>query len=371
MLLYNYKNIILIGDMMQKENYVNYIKYTLTTYNKSNKKLLLKIYEREGIAKKKDSQKTLFEEELVQIDYSNIDESIFACIDRSDKAIEEYEKFQVTRNYKYSVICTTDNFKDVIQKISNISQYQYNIEKINIYDEIKDPIRFEYEDHIILLFNKKYEAIHPQTGDELFLHYPVLVVFHKNINLVEIRFDTVKRLFTGGDRDQNIYNRLIDEILKYLEDNYHIKIVPMDLDFMVELTKKDENKDIKLISQYMNLATGGKAQLAVGNNEEYVLPIIGELKNIINDLKDELNNNLKIKDALEQFIFEKEETTDYPWIEVLFLNKEGIKTRNNHVKFTFNYMGKSYSLITYYYNDALIGMERMNDVTRFIGENFN
>lgn len=203
------------------------------------------------------------------------------------------------------------------------------------------------------------------------MHYPVLLVLHKKLKLVEIRFDTVKRLFTGGDRDQTIYIRLIDEIIDYIKEKYNIELNPIDLDFMIDLTKKDGNEDIKLISQYMNLATGGKAQLAVGNNEEYVLPIIGELKNIISDLKDELDKNLKIKDALEQFIFEKEETTDYPWIEVLFLNKEGIKTRNNHVKFTFNYMNAKYSLITYYYNDALIGMERMNDVTKFIGENLN
>ena len=356
---------------MRKESYINYIKYTLTTYNKSNKKALLKLFEKKNIAQKKDSQTNLFENDMVQIDYSNIDESIFEWIDKSKQDINEYDKFQFTRGYKYSVICTVSDFEQLLQECLKISEYQSDLEEINLYDELKNPIKYEDPEYLIILFNKKYEAIHPQTGDELFLHYPVLVVLHKNLNLVEIRFDTVKRLFTGGDRDQTIYIRLIDDVLKYFEENYTINLNPIDLDFMLELVKKDENEDIKLISQYMNLATGGKAQLAVGNNEEYVLPIIGELKNIINDLKDELDKNVKIKDALEQFIFEKEETTDYPWIEVLFLNKEGIKTRNNHVKFTFDYMNKKYSLITYYYNDALIGMERMNDVTRFIGENFN
>lgn len=356
---------------MKKQSYINYIKYTLTTYNKSNKKSLLKVFEDNGIARKKDSQINLLDNELVQIDYSNIDDSIFECIDKSDKAIEEYDKFQFTRNYKYSVICTVNKFEELLENISSIPEYQYNQNEINIFDEIKEPTRYEYLDYIIVLFNKKYEAIHPQTGDELFLHYPILLVFHKKLELVEIRFDTVKRLFTGGNIDQTIYTRLIDEILKYIDDNYQINLSPLDLDFMVELTKKDENEDIKLVSQYMNLATGGKAQLTVGNNEEYILPIIGELKNIISDLKEELDKNLKIKDALEQFIFEKEETTEYPWIEVVFLNKEGIKTRNNHVKITFNYMNKKYSLINYYCSDALIGMERMNDVTRFIGENFN
>lgn len=356
---------------MKKESYINYIKYTLTTYNKANKKALLKLFEKKNIAQKKDYQTNLFDNDIVQIDYSNIDDSILECIDKNEKAIEEYDEFQFIISYKYSVICNVIDFKKLLEETSKIPKYKFNKEEINLYDELKKPIKYEDSDYLIILFNKKYEAIHPQTGDELFLHYPVLVVLHKNLKLVEIRFDTVKRLFTGGDRDQTIYIKLVDDILKYFKEIYNIDLKPIDLDFMIELVKKDEKPDIKLISQYMNLATGGKAQLAVGNNEEYVLPIIGELKNIMNDLKEELDKNLKIKDSLEQFIFEKEETTDYPWIEVLFINKEGIKTRNNHVKFTFDYMNKKYSLITYYYNDALIGMERMNDVTRFIGENFN
>lgn len=356
---------------MKKESYINYIKYTLTTYNKSNKKALLKLFEENDIAKKKNFQTNLFDSELVPIDYSNMDESIFECIEKSDKAIEIYDIFQFTRSYKYSVICQVDNFDDLLKEIKSVQEYKYNKDDISLFDDIKNPIRYEYSPFTILLFNKKYEALHPETGDELLLHYPILLVFHKELKLVEIRFDTVKRLFTGGDRDQTIYIKLIDDILKYIHENYDKNIKPLDLDFLIDLIKKNEDKDIKLVSQYMNLATGGKAQLTVGNNEEYILPFIGELKNIISDLKDELDKNLKIKDALEQFIFEKEETTDYPWIEVLFLNKEGIKTRNNHVKFTFNYMGKTFSLITYYYNNALIGMERMNDVTRFVGENFN
>ena len=356
---------------MKKESYINYIKYTLTTYNKDNKKALLKLFEEKNIAKKKDSQTTLFDNEMVPIDYSKIDESVLECIEKNDKSIEEYDVFQFTRSYKYSVICSIENFENLMEKVELLPTYKYNVDEINLYDEVKSPVKYNLDNYTMVVFNKKYEAIHPQTGDELLLHYPVLLVFHKDLELVEIRFDSVKRLFTGGERDQTIYIKLIEDVLAFFLENYNAELKPLDLEFMIEMSKKDENEDIKLISQYMNLSTGGKAQLTVGNNEEYVLPIIGELKNIINDLKEELDKNLKIKDALEQFIYEKEETTDYPWIEVLFMNKEGIKTRNNHVKFIFNYMGKPYSLITYYYNDALIGMERMNDVTRFIGENFN
>ena len=63
-------------------------------------------------------------------------------------------------------------------------------------------------------------------------------------------------------------------------------------------------------------------------------------------------------------MFEIEEMSDYPWVELLWENE--IKTRSNRVKFVFNYMNKSYCLIQYYYSNVLIGMERMNYVIEYI-----
>lgn len=352
---------------MKKETYINYIKYTLSTYNKANKRELIKLYRDANLAKNKSIQATLFDNDKVDIDYANLDNTIMECISKNDKAIEIYEKFQFTKSYKYSVLFKCVDFDNMLTKMKAIPDYCY-VDNTRLFDDLRQPSKLSFEDVEIILFNKKFEAIHPQTTEELLLHYPVLVVIHKYNGIVEFRFDSIKRLFTEGDRDQSIYVKIIDELLRYFEVEHEIVFKALDLDFMIEITK-NENTNIKLLSQYMFLKNGGKAQLTVGNNEEYVLPIIGELKNIMSELQNELEKNVKIKDALEQFIYEKEETTDYPWIEVLFLDEEGIKTRNNHVKFTFNYMNKDYCLITYYYNDTLITMERMNNVTRFIGEN--
>lgn len=354
---------------MKKETYINYIVYTLSTYNKSNKRQLIKLYKDANLVKKKEEHPTLFDGDLVDIDYSNLDNTIIECIKRHEKAIEIYEKFQFTKSFKYAVLFECSNFSDLLTKVDLIPNYKYNDGCVKLFDELQNPIKLVDNNDIIILFNKKFEAIHPQTGEELLLQYPFLAVIHKENKLIEFRFDAIKRLFIGGDVDQTIYVDMIEDLIKYFKIEYESILSAVDLDFMIEVTKNETNENIKLLSQYMFLKDGGKAQLAVGNNEEYVLPIIGELKNIINELKEELDKNVKIKDALEQFIYEKEETTDYPWIEVLFLDEEGIKTRNNHVKFTFNYMNRNYCLITYYYNDTLIEMERMNNVTRFIGEN--
>ena len=353
---------------MKKETYLNYIKYTLSTYNKVSKKELLKKYKTANLVKKKDTQLTLFDNGLVDIDYSNLEDTLFQCVEKNDIALEIYERFQFMKSYNYSILFKSPDFSKFIEISKDIQEYQFKDTDIKLFDDISSPEKMEIEDLIIIRFNKKYEAVHPQTSEELLLHYPVIVVLHKDVQIVEFRFDAIKRLFIEGTRDQSVYTKLIDDIIEYFYRKYSLTLEALNLEFMIDITKSDEIDNIKLLSQYMFLKNGGKAQLTVGNNEEYVLPIIGELKNIMNELKDELSQNIKIKDALEQFIYEKEETTDYPWIEVLFLDSEGIKTRNNHVKFTFNYMNKKYSLITYYYNDTLVEMERMNDVTRFVGK---
>ena len=354
---------------MKKDTYINYLEYTLSTYNKSNKRQLIKLYKDAKLVKKKPEYPTLFDDDLINIDYSNLDNTIAQCIKKHDKAIEIYEKFQFTKSYKYAVLHECHDFDKLVSKIDQVQEYKYDDTAIKLFDELQHPFKMVNNSDIILMFNKKFEAVHPQTGEELLLHYPLLVVIHKESKIIEFRFDSIKRLFTGGNRDQTIYVKMIDELVNYFKTMFDSDLFAIDLDFMIEITKNESNKNIKLLSQYMFLKDGGKAQLAVGNNDEYVLPIIGELKNIMNELKNGLDKNIKIKDALEQLIYEKEEMTDYPWIEVLFLDKEGIKTRDNHVKFTFNYMNRKYCLITYYYNDTLIEMERMSNVTRFIGEN--
>lgn len=88
---------------MKRETYLKYIKYTLSTYNKVNKKDLLKKYKSENLVKKKEIQPTLFDDGMVDIDYSNLENTLFQCIEKNEIALEIYEKFQFLKSYKYSM----------------------------------------------------------------------------------------------------------------------------------------------------------------------------------------------------------------------------------------------------------------------------
>ena len=119
----------------------------------------------------------------------------------------------------------------------------------------------------------------------------------------------------------------------------------------------------------MNFKNGGKAQLKTGEDGKYIMPFVGELKNLMLEMEDELSKCKIIKEKLENFIKEKEITSEYSLAEIDFLDKNGIERKNNRVKFNFNYMNSGFCLISYYYNGLLLGMERMNNVTNFIKEN--
>lgn len=57
----------------------------------------------------------------------------------------------------------------------------------------------------------------------------------------------------------------------YFKEHFECDLIPLNLDFMVNVCKRDEN--VKLIAQSMKLPNGGNAQLDVGNNQEYILPL--------------------------------------------------------------------------------------------------
>lgn len=171
---------------MKKESYINYIVYTLSTYNKVNKKTILDIYKKEGLAKKKDKQTTLFDSEYVDIDYNDFDTTLANCVIKKEKAVELYEKYQFTRSYRYSVLFKCNNFEKILIDINRIPEYKFDSNDIRLFDEFKMPKKLETSEDIILLFDRKFEAIHPQTSDELLLHYPVLVVFHKIIKSLNL-----------------------------------------------------------------------------------------------------------------------------------------------------------------------------------------
>lgn len=350
---------------MQLENYLEYLEKTAEAYPNKVKNYLVRQFLKNGIATKQmdtDGQLCFDGMEMIDISDKSLTEQLMMCIRQSKRAVHYLEKWEFVKDYKYSVLFTCENFEETLEQVKSIKPLDDEYENEYLFTNFAKPLSYETDEYFILKFNLAYAALHPLTQEEFLVKYPFLVVFHKNGNIIEFRFDVLKRVFLSDKREQTVYSDLISKMIHYFEEQYSCILQPLNLDFMVNVCKTDET--VKLIAQYMKLANGGNAQLEVGNNQEYVLPLIGELRSLLNDNQNELDKVPEFRDALDQFMFEMEEMSDYPWIELLWENE--IKTRGIHVKFVFNYMNNAYCLIQHYYSNVLIGMERMNYVVKYI-----
>lgn len=350
---------------MENSNYLLYLSGTIKSLSKKNKQNIKKKFKEQSIIdyKSDGNQISIIDDTSVDVTNLELDDQLIKCIHESQDAVIEYEKWEFLKDYKYSVLFDLDNFKENVEKLNVKLEGEKNNEKDNCFEIINKPVKYFDEDRTILKFNLLFSAIHPLTMNELLLKYPFLVVFHIKEELVEFRFDGLKSFF----REDKDYSKNVLTVLNYMKNSFDFELKPINLEFLVSVIKETSDDKVKLIAQYMQLASGGNAELNVGNNEEYVLPIIDELKGLISDFQTELDRIPLVRDALDQFIYEKEEMSNYPWIEVLWSDE--IKTRSIHVKFIFNYKENNYCLIQHYFSNALSGMERMNHVTRYIRKN--
>lgn len=188
-----------------------------------------------------------------------------------------------------------------------------------------------------------------------------MVIFHCNEKIIEFRFDTLRRIFVPERQEQSFYSDLIDKLIQFWKTSFGTELEPLNLEFL-----QKHHPDATLMAKYMMLPSGGNAQLDVGKNENYILPIIGELKEILNDHRNDLDKCPALKESLEQFMFENDELSECTWIEIMWENE--IKVRSIRVKFIFNYKNRMYCLLQHYYSNVLVGMERMNHVVRYISK---
>ncbi|MDO4922768.1 MAG: hypothetical protein Q4E82_01945 [Peptococcaceae bacterium] len=354
---------------MLETTYLEYLEKTISSYTEKEKKYLVRELVNLGVASENEKyckQQTLDGNIIIDISKGSLADKVISCIQGSKIAIKFIEKWEFIRDYKYSSYFFSDSFEDILEKANDISLQNDCCENNYISTEsIGNPIRYEDEERVFLKFNLAFSAVHPLSGEELLVKYPIVIVFHKGYQLLEIRFDVLKRVFLSDKKSQTIYVDILNQVIDYFKESFECELKPLNLDYLVNVCKNDNS--VKLIAQYMKLANGGNAQLEVGNNQEYVLPFLGELRELINANQMALDNIPNFKEALEQFMYEMEEMSDYPWIELLWEHE--IKTRSIRVKVIFNYRDSSYCLVQHYSSNVLIGMERMNYVVKYIVDN--
>ncbi|WP_368910540.1 hypothetical protein [Streptococcus sp. oral taxon 061] len=285
-----------------------------------------------------------------------------------EKVEKVIEKFEFEKLYKYSSIFEVSSPSDDLQE--KLDSLIHNEEKITTEDV---PTVIKTEKLYIIKFLKRCVGVKliegiPRTYS---VRYPMLAVYYPEYNVIETRVHTISRFLRNDESD--FYNERISEIRRDIESKFAVNLDAMPLDQTVNFIAENDG-NVKVSSQKMQLANGGDATLnSSQSSDETVLPILGELDAIIKDNSDLFEANeecQQIKQLLEDFIKDTEETSELPWRSLRWPNE--IKRRVIQVKFNFVNLlsdnSNDFTLMEYYTNGR--GIEGMNYVTKYIIEKY-
>ncbi|QWG86419.1 hypothetical protein [Bacillus mycoides] len=342
------------------------------TYPKYYRQKIIKQLEKENLV--------YFSEELFKkdgaVDLFGVEEpdQLTTCIKNSDIIAKKIEEMEFVNSYKSSVIFSVNEIPEqaVDQLISRglvKNFYDESFDNDVLFKDLSSeivPTKYDaIEQVVIFKFSRLLTGYLPvEINNKREIKYPILAIFYKDLNILEIRLEKAKGFLKNSD--EYFYAKQVELIKDWFEENLGCEIEAVNLSPVVDYISRSEGEEVYVSAQAMNLKSKKKAVLDTGDNDEDILPLLGELKELIKANQELFNKNTEIKELLENFILETEETSDLPWISLTWKNES--KSNATKVKFNFNYMNKDYSLLQYYFNNKT-GMERMNNVTRYLIEN--
>lgn len=344
-----YKNLLL--DTLE-ELYPNYLK----------KKLIKEMADSGKVVNSKKKSKQLSFMDVIDVSQlDDEDEKLSHILEAdSDETLFKYiEEFEFNKSYRYSVMFTLDDFsQDKIHKSIENGELNLYKREADMKDSVKElqiiPTLKMVNENIYIKFSY---LIKPQivNSDLKVIKYIILCDLDLENNILELRFDRAPK---GYHSTKDFYVQMVNETLDRLCSLLDLKITTIDFKSIIEYIRHIEDDEIYIYAMEMH-RNGSKAYLDSMSNDDMTIPILGELKEFINDNKELFNSNdktLEIKRRVNDFIENIEVTSDLPSIKVIW-PKNDIRVGIKH-----DYKGKDYSLFMYY--DELIDSKEKMDYVR-------
>lgn len=282
-------------------------------------------------------------------------------------ALKQLELWEFTCDYPYSVLYKIDelNEKQFKNKIEQLGLKQFDIasnEFDDLHHVIEHPVILEQDDLILFKFPLSFTAMHPTSGERLYLKYPIIGVVYCKEKVLEVRFNEISSLYLSK-KSKDFYSENVRSVRAWFVSKFNLSIS----NFLLEEKVNNISNGSSIITagKYMCFSDGGRACLELGKSD--TLPLLDELKNIIAANREEFEKPEAkvITGLLNTFISQKEEQADNKWISLCWKGER--KIDDIKVKFTFDYIDSDVCLLFHY--SGPIGMERMNHVTRCIISN--
>ena len=328
------------------------IKETVKEFNNNKKGKLIRNYLKHT---QNNEVKSVQEKE-------NIDEIISDKIKKDPKNIKKaFIEVLFEQLYKYSAIF----------KINN-SDYEEYIEPLKNKNYDNENIEYVYNEDMQSILIMEEKMGHKLVGDSLTdvkrinASLITIINFENSVYLV-ISTESIPQYYRRNESTQYYLNK-IDNIREFIENTLFLSLSAIDFNYTIaQIRKQDDENEMIVSAQSMNINSGGKATLDSSSSKDIILPILGEIKNLLEENVELFQQCNEGYDLLKNYVEELEQESDLPWVTLRFNNKI-------QVKFLFETAtNKDYTLLNYYsdYNSSKKGREAMNDVTNKIISKYN
>lgn len=274
------------------------------------------------------------------------------------------EDFEFNKGYRHSAFFKIGNFNE--EKLEQLVSEKL----VTIYK--KDNTMHDYVDEEAtvptikrsgeaIVFKFSYLLSNRLNINDESIKYVVLAIINSKDKTLEICLDKV-----GFDYKNNrdFYAQTIDNIKNKLTSMLGITVNDIDFKAVINYIKSEKD-DVSIYAMKM-YRNGTKAYLDALSNEDMVIPILGELKNFIEENKQLFYSNNETKEIsskLNEFITEIDVNSELPSVKMIW-PENGIKIGVDH-----NYKDRQYSFFMYY-DELGDSKERMDYVREYLMQSY-
>lgn len=348
---------------MNLDDYKKIFLNTVNNYTRSAKKQIINELENEKIISFDPNIKIGEDGNALYISSKDFDEIIYRILIENNN-VYFFEFWEFVKMYKYYIPLYFEG--EINSQLTNITEFSLS-DKTELPRALASnlleiqPYLYKENSLYFLKFCMQRNYYDAQKAEVVDYRYVINIVLDVENKMIDIRFDGLKS--EPNVDTTRFFSDIYKMCISWLKENLGIKIYSVETKRTIDVIKNDTS-NVKIYKQMMCLSSGGSAELtASGVNNDYVLPFIDELKELIEE-NDEINKSEVIKNILLEYIKDKEETSIYPYIYVKW--NRPIESQSFIVKVVFRYNNEYTQLQHIAGQCKSARMERMNETIKYL-----
>lgn len=355
---------------MDEKTFLDFYKNTILGYSKNLQKYICTLLEQEGRITFEEQRNLFDSNEKVYFESKKDFKKIIIETATDIKFSNFYEKWEFIKLYKYSVpffykMPEGKDFQKLIEekKITLFKDKEFKASYV-ISSSFKDatPLCMIKEEKIFLKFVLQKSFLTPNSYDRIDYRYPLVIYFDLKNSCLEVRYDSTKY---SASFNNEVYEDIVNDCIEWLTRELGLILFDCDHNNIIDVVNDKQNESVKMYKQMMELSSGGAAELTASESADYVLPFIGEIRELIDENEELFSEAEDVKQLLLQYLEDKEATARYPYIYIKWVDP--VESQSYIVKVTFDYFNHKHTLLQHITGSCKdLGMERMNNAIEYL-----